>query len=125
MQKIKYWGGKSIAAFEISNETAEGFQKLKRYEGKIEQAEREKLVQFLCAIILALLSQRKNIMVACQNPIYKYNCNFFDTAKYSRCYIVILIDVFVIAPCTGNTLAKLAAGITDTPVFIGTSKLTI
>jgi dipicolinate synthase subunit B len=26
-----------------------------------------------------------------------------------------LLDVFVIAPCTGNTLAKLAAGITDTP----------
>ena len=27
-----------------------------------------------------------------------------------------LLDVLVIAPCTGNTLAKLAAGITDTPV---------
>ncbi|MCL2106763.1 MAG: dipicolinate synthase subunit B [Oscillospiraceae bacterium] len=28
-----------------------------------------------------------------------------------------LIDVFFIAPCTGNTLAKLAMGITDTAVF--------
>mgnify|MGYP001094775090 CR=1 FL=1 len=27
-----------------------------------------------------------------------------------------LLDVLIIAPCTGNTLAKLAAGITDTPV---------
>ena len=27
-----------------------------------------------------------------------------------------LLDVLVIAPCTGNTLAKLAAGITDSPV---------
>jgi dipicolinate synthase subunit B len=29
-----------------------------------------------------------------------------------------LLDIFVIAPCTGNTLAKLAAGITDTPVLM-------
>lgn len=27
-----------------------------------------------------------------------------------------LLDILVIAPCTGNTLAKLAAGITDSPV---------
>lgn len=27
-----------------------------------------------------------------------------------------MLDVLVIAPCTGNTLAKLAAGIADTPV---------
>ena len=26
------------------------------------------------------------------------------------------LDIMVIAPCTGNTLAKLAAGVTDTPV---------
>jgi len=29
-----------------------------------------------------------------------------------------LLDLFVIAPCTGNTLAKLAAGITDTSVLM-------
>ncbi len=29
-----------------------------------------------------------------------------------------LLDVVVIAPCTGNTLAKLANGITDTPVLM-------
>lgn len=29
-----------------------------------------------------------------------------------------LADVLVIAPCTGNTLAKLAAGINDTPVLL-------
>ena len=27
-----------------------------------------------------------------------------------------MFDVLVVAPCTGNTLAKLALGITDTPV---------
>ncbi len=27
-----------------------------------------------------------------------------------------LLDIVVVAPCTGNTLAKLAVGITDTPV---------
>ena len=29
-----------------------------------------------------------------------------------------LLDVLVVAPCTGNTLAKLAAGIADTPVTL-------
>lgn len=29
-----------------------------------------------------------------------------------------IIDVLVIAPCTGNTMAKLANGITDTPVLM-------
>lgn len=28
------------------------------------------------------------------------------------------LDILLIAPCTGNTLAKLAAGITDTPVLM-------
>ena len=31
-----------------------------------------------------------------------------------------LTDVMVIAPCTGNTLAKLANGITDSPVLMAT-----
>lgn len=30
-----------------------------------------------------------------------------------------LADIFIIAPCTGNTLAKLALGIVDTPVLMG------
>lgn len=29
-----------------------------------------------------------------------------------------LVDVMVIAPCTGNTIAKLASGITDSPVLM-------
>jgi len=29
-----------------------------------------------------------------------------------------LVDIIVVAPCTGNTLAKLAQGITDTPVLM-------
>lgn len=31
-----------------------------------------------------------------------------------------LFDILLIAPCTGNTLAKLANGITDTPVLMAT-----
>lgn len=30
-----------------------------------------------------------------------------------------LLDIIVVAPCTGNTLAKLANAITDTPVLMG------
>jgi dipicolinate synthase subunit B len=30
-----------------------------------------------------------------------------------------LVDVYLIAPCTGNTMAKLACGITDTAVLMG------
>ncbi|MCL5982440.1 MAG: dipicolinate synthase subunit B [Firmicutes bacterium] len=30
-----------------------------------------------------------------------------------------LLDAYIIAPCTGNTLAKLASGITDTAVLMG------
>jgi len=33
-----------------------------------------------------------------------------------------LLDVMVVAPCTGNSLAKLANSITDTPVFTGVIK---
>lgn len=29
-----------------------------------------------------------------------------------------LVDIIVVAPCTGNTVAKLAHGITDTPVLM-------
>ncbi len=29
-----------------------------------------------------------------------------------------LLDLLIIAPCTGNSLAKLAAGVTDTPVLL-------
>lgn len=29
-----------------------------------------------------------------------------------------LLDLLIVAPCTGNTLAKIAAGITDTPVAL-------
>lgn len=30
-----------------------------------------------------------------------------------------LLDILVVAPCTGNTLAKLSAGVADTPVTLG------
>lgn len=34
-----------------------------------------------------------------------------------------LIDALLIAPCTGNTLSKMAAGITDTPVLLAAKSL--
>ncbi len=34
-----------------------------------------------------------------------------------------LVDAIIIAPCTGNTLAKLALGITDTPVVMAAKSL--
>lgn len=30
-----------------------------------------------------------------------------------------LLDILVVAPCTGNTIAKLACGVADTPVTLG------
>lgn len=33
-----------------------------------------------------------------------------------------LVDIIVICPCTGNTLAKLANGITDTPVTMAVKR---
>ena len=48
-----------------------------------------------------------------------YNTKYiFVLTSYILSIFIKLIDVFVIAPCTGNTLAKLAAGITDTPVLM-------
>ena len=33
--------------------------------------------------------------------------------------VLLLFDLFLILPCTGNTMAKLANGITDTTVLMG------
>ena len=75
-------------------------------------------------------------------PVYSYNvsttdnrfmsANDFKTSVYNITKIPAietivdaepigpkkLLDVMIIAPCTGNTLAKLANGITDTPVLM-------
>ena len=74
-------------------------------------------------------------------PIFSFNTQQLDSRFGSACGIVQiallpaiasictipqaepigpknLIDLLVIAPCTGNTLAKLANGITDTPVLM-------
>lgn len=75
-------------------------------------------------------------------PIFSYTINSTDTrfgtvqnlkaqiAKYTKQPIITtivgaepigpqkLLDVVVVAPCTGNTIAKLANGITDTPVLM-------
>ena len=39
-------------------------------------------------------------------------------ANFQTFKLVDLLDILVIAPCTGNTLSKLANGISDTPVLM-------
>lgn len=91
-----------------------------------------------------ILPQIKNLCDKGANitPIYSYNAYNFNTRFYeaaafrekveeitkSKGISTIqgaepigpkkLFDVIIIAPCTGNTLAKLANGITDSPVLM-------
>lgn len=75
-------------------------------------------------------------------PIMSFNASSLDTRFYPACKAVgifeeiagrkvwnrleqvepigpkRLLDLLVVAPCTGNTLAKIAAGITDTPAAL-------
>lgn len=75
-------------------------------------------------------------------PIFSYSTNtidnrFYKAADFKKIVVDItdkvplttlaevepigpkgLLDALIIAPCTGNTLAKLAAGIADTPVLL-------
>ncbi|MBP0955990.1 MAG: dipicolinate synthase subunit B, partial [Oscillospiraceae bacterium] len=47
----------------------------------------------------------------------KKNCfNVFERAYHEPIGPKKMFDLLIVCPCTGNTLAKLAAGITDTPV---------
>lgn len=73
------------------------------------------------------------------NTAQTVNCRFGDAKEYIKVIQEItgergiftiaeaepigpkaFLDVLVIAPCTGNTMAKLCAGITDTPVLMAT-----
>lgn len=91
-----------------------------------------------------ILPQIKILKKECKKitPIFSYNAFDFDTRFTSATDFVEkvreitgekginsivqaepigpgkLFDVMIIAPCTGNTLAKLANGITDTPVLM-------
>ena len=75
-------------------------------------------------------------------PILSFNASSLDTRFYPACEAVgtfeeiagrkaiaslnqaepigpkKLLDLLIVAPCTGNTLAKIAAGITDTPATL-------
>ena len=53
-------------------------------------------------------------------PIFSFNAQTCDTRFGSaKDYVEgICLDIMVIAPCTGNTAAKLCNGITDTPVLM-------
>lgn len=87
--------------------------------------------------IQRLIDEKANVI-----PIFSFNCQHIDSRFVkARDYIdeieritsnrAILtiedaepigpgntLDAFIIAPCTGNTLAKLSNGITDTPVLM-------
>lgn len=91
-----------------------------------------------------ILPQIKILKKECKKitPIFSYNAFDFDTRFTSASDFVEkvreitgekginsivqaepigpgkLFDVMIIAPCTGNTIAKLANGITDTPVLM-------
>lgn len=91
-----------------------------------------------------ILPQIKVLKTECKKltPIFSYNAGSFDTRFMSSDDFLgkvreitdeppidsivkaepigpkKLLDVMVIAPCTGNTIAKLANGITDTPVLM-------
>lgn len=51
----------------------------------------------------------------CENKILHTNNSTEECIRKN------LINIMIIAPCTGNTLAKLSLGICDTPVLIGSS----
>ncbi len=94
-----------------------------------------------------LMETYKELVKLCETgasvwPIFSYTVNSFDTrfTKASEFNQIVtnitghkpitticeaepigpknILDAVVIAPCTGNTLAKLANGITDTPVLM-------
>lgn len=52
----------------------------------------------------------RNVETICKNPVIH---TIVDAEPIGP---QIILDMLVVAPCTGNTLAKLAAGITDSPV---------
>jgi dipicolinate synthase subunit B len=87
--------------------------------------------------IQRLIDEKANVI-----PIFSFNCQHIDSRfvkardyideieriTSNRAILTIedaepigpgnMLDAFIIAPCTGNTLAKLSNGITDTPVLM-------
>ena len=85
--------------------------------------------------VMKLLAREHRVVPIFSDNVQKTDSRFGDAAEfYDRAFQITgvepicsileaepigpkkLLDVLVIAPCTGNTLAKLARGITDTPV---------
>lgn len=86
-----------------------------------------------------LVDKEYRVIPIFSNTAQTVNCRFGDAKEYvkeiqeitgTRGIFTIaeaepigpkaFLDILVIAPCTGNTLAKLCAGITDTPVLMAT-----
>ena len=72
-------------------------------------------------ILRSLAAEGNQILPIMSDSVYTTDTRFgraADTIKTVAEPIgpKIALDMLVISPCTGNTLAKLAAGITDTPV---------
>lgn len=55
---------------------------------------------------------KKSISEICSRPVF---CSINETEPIGP---KALIDILIVAPCTGNTLGKLANGITDTAVTV-------
>ena len=83
------------------------------------------------------LAQKNNVIPVLSNMAYSMDTRFFQAEDFRAevrricgneiIHTIVaaepigpkkLFDVMVIAPCTGNTLAKLCTGVTDTPVLM-------
>lgn len=87
--------------------------------------------------VIGRLAVHNNVVPILSNEAYNTDTRFYEatefradverTARNQIIHTIVdaepigprkLFDAMVIAPCTGNTLAKLAIGITDTPVLM-------
>ena len=85
--------------------------------------------------VMKRIAEHEEILPIVSENVYKTDTRFFESDKLIREMISITgkepihtivdaeplgpkikLDALIIAPCTGNTLAKIACGITDTPV---------
>lgn len=88
-------------------------------------------------VVRRLVEEEYRVIPIFSNTAQTVNCRFGDAADFieavqemtgERGIFTIqeaepigpkaFLDILVIAPCTGNTMAKLCAGITDTPVLM-------
>lgn len=88
-------------------------------------------------VVRRLVEEGYRVIPIFSNTAQTVNCRFGDAKEYIKAIQEMtgergiftiqeaepigpkaFLDILVIAPCTGNTMAKLCAGITDTPVLM-------